>query len=117
MSDDNSRLPNPRAATQHPPLMELSFAALGWLNRTAQAVGSDRFAELVNRTEFYLDRAEEHVFTPAEQAVIEGMRHGLGLLLTVNAQARTLLAESCSDMLAADAAEFVELVEGAPEGD
>lgn len=116
MSDDTS-LPNPRPSRQHPPLMELSFAALGWINRTAQAVGSDRFVESLNRSEFYLDRAEEHVFTPAEQAVIEGMRHSLELLISVNAHTRTLLAESCTDMTVADAAEFVELVEGAPEKD
>lgn len=110
-------LPDPRPARQHPPLMELSFAALGWINRTAQAVGSDRFVESLNRSEFYLVRAEEHVFTPAEQTVIEGMRHSLELLVAVNARARTLLAESCSGMLAADAEEFVKLIEELPPDD
>ena len=111
MTAPEGRLPNPRPTAYHPPLMELSFAALGWLNRTAQAVGSDRFAESANRCRFYLARAEEHVFTPAEQSVIEGMRHALELLLADNARTRTLLAESCTGMLASDAAEFVELCE------
>lgn len=109
MNED--QLPNPRPPLQHPPLMDLSFAALGWLNRAVQAVGSERFAETVWRTGFYIDRAEEHVFTPSEQAIIEGLRHGLALLIVVDVQARTLLAESCAGMLASDAAEFVELVE------
>lgn len=116
MIDDN--LPDPRPARQHPPLMDLSFAALGWINRTAQAVGSDRFPESLNRARFYLARAEEHAFTPAEQAVIDGMHHGIELIVDANAQARTTLAHSCMGMTAADMTEFVELIEALeePEG-
>lgn len=110
-------LPDPRPARQHPPLMELSFAALGWINRTAQAVGSDRFPESATRTRFYIARAEEHAYTPAEQAVIDGMYHSLELLADVNAQARALLAESCTGMLADEATEFIELIENGVEGD
>lgn len=105
-------LPNPRPPLKHPPLMDLSFAALGWLYRAAGAAGSARFAETLNRACFYIDQANEHCSTPADAAVIKGLLASVDALITANAQARTLLWHSVSGMDAADAAEFVELIEG-----
>lgn len=104
-------LPNPRPPLKHPPLMDLSFAALGWLCRAAGAVGSARFAETLDRARFYLDRADEHCRTPADAAVMRGLNDSVDALITANAQARTLLWESVSGMDAGEAAEFVELLE------
>lgn len=106
------RMPNPRPPVKHPPLMDLSFAALGWVNRAAQAVGSDRFAESVNRSRFYIARAEEHAATPAERAVIEGLYFSVDLIIEANAKARTMLAESCQEMAVADLVEFTERIDG-----
>lgn len=113
MSDDviEPRLPNPQVG-KHPPLMEHSFAALGWLQRAAQAVGSARFAETLDRARFYLDKADAHAHTPGEDAVLAGLHDSLDSLIAANAAARTLLARGCEQMSVADAAEFVELIEG-----
>lgn len=108
-------LPNPLPPLKHPPLMDLSFAALGWLYRAAGAVGSARFVETLNRAEFYLDRAQQHCDTPADAAVIEGLFASIDALITANAQARTLLAHSVSGMGAAEATEFEELCDAADE--
>jgi len=105
------RLPDPRVASKHPPLMDHSFAALGWLQRAGQAVGSARFPEALTRARFYLDKAEEHVHTPGEDAVLQGLYDSLDYLIAANAAARTLLARGCEQMTAADAAAFVELAE------
>lgn len=104
------RLPDPRVG-KHPPLMEHSFAALGWLQRAGQAVGSARFPETLARARFYLDKAEAHVHTPGEDAVMQGLYDSLDYLIAANAQARTLLARGCEQMRVADVAEFVELIE------
>lgn len=113
MSDD--ALPNPRLPRQHPPLMDVSFAALGWLHRAAQAVGSDRFFEALDRAQFYLDRTAELAHTPAERAVWEGLQHILGELITADRAARTLLDASCAGMDAVVATEFVEMCEAADD--
>lgn len=106
------KLPNPRPALQHPPLMDHSFAALGWLQRAGQAVGSNRFPEALTRARFYLDKAEAHAHTPGEDAVMRGMRDSVDYLIEANAQARSLLARGCEDMRVAEVAEFIELIEG-----
>ena len=103
-------LPNPRVG-QHPPVMEHAFAALGWLQRAAQAVGSVRFAESLERAAFYLDKTAGHSHTPGEQAVLAGLWAALSNLTEANAEARALLAQGCSGMMVADVAEFVELIE------
>lgn len=103
-------LPNPRVG-KHPPLMEHSFAALGWLQRAAQAVGSARFAESLDRAAFYLDKTAAHAHTPGEQAVLAGLWSALSNLTDADTQARTLLAHGCGGMAAADAAEMVERIE------
>ena len=113
MTDDevnSARLPNPRVG-KHAPLMDHSFAALGWLNRAGQAVGSARFAETLDRAQFYLDKANLFCVTPGEVAVLQGLYDSLDRLIAANAEARGLLARGCESMLAADAAEFVELIE------
>ena len=97
-NDDKLPNPYPRKVTS---LMEVTFAALGWLNRTAQAVGSERFAEAVTRSRFYLDRARNLAATPAELAVITGMASSLPGLIEADVQARELLEESLSDIDAA----------------
>ncbi|MEI7716704.1 MAG: hypothetical protein WCI78_11530 [Mycobacterium sp.] len=94
-------LPDPRPPRQHPPIMELSFAALGWLNRAAQAVGSVRFTESIQRSRFNLERAKRHARTPAELAVIAGLASSLQGLIRADADARELLAASLSDLDAA----------------
>lgn len=110
MSTTEPALPNPRVG-KHPPVMEHAFAALGWLQRAAQAVGSVRFAESLDRAAFYLDKTGEHSHTPGEQAVLAGLRSALSNLTEANAEARALLAQSCSGMMVADVVEFIELVE------
>ena len=98
--DDNlndQNLPDPRPPLHHPPMMDLSFAALGWLNRAAQAVGSPRFTEAVTRSRFYLERARGHAFTPAECALITGLASSLQGLIEADVEARRLLEESLSE--------------------
>lgn len=104
------RLPNPRVG-KHPPLMEHSFAALGWLQRAAQAVGSPRFPETLDRVAFYLDKTARHAHTPGERAVLAGLWAAVSNLADANAQARTLLGHGCEDMVVAEAAELVERIE------
>ena len=94
-------LPDPRPPLQHPPIMELSFAALGWLNRAAQAVGSIRFTESIQRSRFNLERAKDHARTPAELAVIAGLASSLQGLIRADADTRELLAASLSALDAA----------------
>ena len=94
-------LPNPFPPLQHPPMMDLSFAALGWLNRAAQAAGAIRFTESVERARFYLEKAASHAVTPAEVAVITGLTSSLQGLIQANADARALLEESLSEFDAA----------------
>ena len=91
---------------QHPPMTDLTFAALGWLNRAAQAVGAIRFTESIKRARFYLERAASHAVTPAEVAVITGLTSSLQGLIQADADARALLEESLVDFDAAlDASE------------
>lgn len=104
-------LPDPRPPLRHPALMDLSFAALGWMFRLVEAVGSPRFGETLERTQFYLTRANGHASTPAERAVVRALFDGLGEVNRANLAAERLLAESVSGMGAADATEFVELCE------
>lgn len=112
MTDTNlPELPDPRPPQRHPLLMDVSFACLGWLNRAAQAVGSERFFESLERAQFYLDRTQSCVSTPAERAVWQGLYEALGGLIDADRAARRTLAESCQEMAVADIAEFVELAE------
>ena len=92
MSDDD--LPDPRPSTKPAPLLEHSFGVLGWLNRAAQAVGSTRFGECVQRIEFNLHKADMHAKTPAERAVMAGLRASLDALVHADAEARELLDDS-----------------------
>ncbi len=97
--------------TKQPPLLDLTYAVLGWSHRAAQAVGSERFAETISRASFYFARAAEYARTPGEDAIITGLEQMLHELVTANAQARVVLADSVSGMDAAEATEFVELIE------
>lgn len=92
MSDDAS-LPDPRPRLPSA-LMDHSFAALGWLNRGTQAVGSIRFPECVRRVQFYLRKAAARAETPAERAVVQGLSASLDALIHADAQARELLDDS-----------------------
>jgi len=94
-------LPNPFPPMQHPPMTDRTFAALGWLNRAAQAVGGTRFTESIKRARFYLEKAAGQAVTPAEVAVITGLTSSLQGLIHANANARALLEESLSDFEAA----------------
>lgn len=109
------RMPDPRPPLQHPPLMDLSFAALGWLIRSSQAVGAERFFESLERAQFYLDRTAVYAHTPAERAVWEGLSAALDGLIAADRQAREMLRDSVSGMDAAQACEFVELCEAADD--
>ena len=91
--------------------MELSFAALGWLNRSAQAVGSDRFAETVHRSRFNIEKAAGHAATPAELAIIAGLTASLDALIQADADARQVLGDSVSGIADACAAEMAQLLE------
>lgn len=104
-------IPDPKPPLKHPPLMDLSFAALGWLTRASQAVGADRFFEELERAQFYLGRSRAHARTPGELALIEGLSEALGGLIDADRQARQLLTDSVSGMDAAEATEFIEMCE------
>lgn len=111
MSDD-SGMPDPRFSyRRQPPFLDLTFAVMGWTHRASAAVGSDRFAETLGRAEFYLGRALTVATTPGERAIVTGLAVTINDLITANAQARVVLADSVSGMDAAEATEFVELCE------
>lgn len=96
--------------------MELSFATLGWLHRSAHAVGGDRFDETVQRARFYLRKAAAHAGTPADNAVIDGLAASLAGLVEADAGARRLLADSVSgiaEACAAEAGQLLNTIEGA----
>lgn len=114
MSDPE--LPSPRfSAKPPPPLMDHAYSTLGWLHRAAGAVGSHRFTETISRAEFYFVCSARNAHTPGEAALVTGLQIALDELVAADAQARVLLADSVSGMNAAEACEFVELVEGADE--
>jgi hypothetical protein len=92
--------------------MSHSFAVLGWTLRAANAVGSDRFAEALRRAEFCFLQAADSARTPGEAAIVTGLQIALDDLVLADSQARVLLTDSVSGMNAADAVEFVELIEG-----
>jgi hypothetical protein len=104
-------LPDPRPPLRHPALMDLSFAALGWLNRSAQAVGSDRFTETIHRSRFNIEKAAGHAATPAELAIITGLTASLDALIQADADARQLLSDSVTGIADACAAEMAQLLE------
>lgn len=91
-------LPDPRPPRQHPPFMELSFAALGWLARAADAAGTARFTESVQRARFNMTKAAGYAKTPAEVAVIAGLASSLEGLIQADADAREVLAASLSGL-------------------
>ena len=96
--------------------MELSFAALGWLNRSAQAVGSEKFVETVQRSRFNIGKAAGYAATPAELAIITGLTTSLDTLIQADADARHVLGDSVSgipDACAAEIAQLLETAEGA----
>lgn len=104
--------PDPRMGPRkQPPFLDHTFAVLGWVHRASKAVGSDRFAETVSRAEFYIDQAAAHTRTPGDEAIVAGLLAMLDGVIAANAQARVLLADSVSGMDAAEATEFVELIE------
>ena len=108
-------LPDPRRPSKLPALTDLSFASLGWLLRSAHAVGSERFDEAVRRSRFYLEKAAGHAATPAEAAVIDGLAASLDGLVRADADARQLLTESVAgiaDACAMELTQFLETIEG-----
>lgn len=109
-----NHLPSPLPVFRHPALMDL-FAALGWLCRSAQAVGSDRFAETARRSGFYLDKAASNAHTPAELAVITSLTASQDALILADADARELLANSVvgiTDACATEVAQLLDNIEG-----
>jgi hypothetical protein len=104
-----------RQRPPRPPLTDLSFATLGWLVRSSQAVGADRFFESLERAQFYLDRTADYTHTPAEKAIWEGLSAALDGLIAADRQARRMLKDSVSGMDAAEATEFIEMCEAADD--
>lgn len=105
-------LPDPAfSRRRQPPFLDLTYAVLGWSHRAAQAVGSDRFAEIISRASFYFAQAAGHAHTPGEEALLAGLEVTLNELITANASARVVLADSVSGMNALEAWAFVELCE------
>jgi hypothetical protein len=105
-------LPDPRRMrVTQPPLVDNSHAALTWAHRASQAVGSSRFAETVRRASFYFARAASHAHTPGEEALVSGLQAMIDDLVAADAAARVLLAGSVLGMNAAEACEFVEMIE------
>lgn len=90
--------------------MDLSFAALGWLHRSAHAVGSGRFPEAVLRCRFYLEQAAAHAATPADFAVLRGLTASLEDLIEADADAQRLLEESVSGIIEACASDADRLL-------
>jgi hypothetical protein len=107
----DDRFPNHRFPSELGALVDFTHAGLGWLIRAANAVGAPRFQELVDRAGFYLDKAFVVAQTPAERAVVDSLIQSGLALLEADGDARRVLAESVSGMSAADATEFVELIE------
>jgi hypothetical protein len=114
ISNDNS-LPCPYPSPKVPPLLSHSFAALGWIGRAGQAVGSDRFAEAVTRASFNIDQCAIYVHTPAEKAVLEGLLGMVDGVVRADAEARELLGDSVSGMADLCADEVVQVLESAGE--
>lgn len=104
-------IPDPNPPRKHPPMMEHSFAALGWINRAAQAVGADRFFESLERAQFCLERTSAHAQTPAEKAIVYGLAEMMARQIAADREAREMLKDSCAGMNAADATEFIEMCE------
>lgn len=100
---------SPRPPLKQPALVDLSFAALGWLHRASIAVGSDRFTETLHRSRFYLTQAAAHAATPAELAMIAGLSASLDGLIQADANARELLSDSVTGIADACAAEIEQL--------
>ena len=112
--DDDIPEPLPQSR-RRAPFVDLSFSTLGWLNRSTQAVGADRFFECLERAQFYLERTAALAATPAERAIVAGLTLSLSALIDTDRTARKLLQESCSGMDAAEATEFIEMCETADE--
>ena len=113
INDEN--LPYPYPARKLPLLTDLSFASLGWINRAAQAVGSDRFVETARRARFYIREATGHAITPAEAAVMEGLSATVDALDEADAEARALLGEAVSGLSEAFATDVVEYLQSADQ--
>jgi hypothetical protein len=109
--NNDKKLPWPYPPRRHPPLMEFSFAALGWINRAARAVGSDRFVETVHRARFNIDGAAAYAVTPAEMAVLEGLSATLDAVVQADAEARALLGEAVSELAEAFAADVDQFLQ------
>ena len=91
--------------------MDLSLAALNWLCRSAQAIGSDRFAETACRRSLDLVKAASHAHTPAEREIIAGLTASLDALILADAEARELFADSLAGIADACATEIAHLLE------
>jgi hypothetical protein len=109
--NNDKKLPWPYPPRRHPPLMEFSFAALGWINRAAQAVGSDRFVETVHRARFNIDAAAAYAVTPADMAVLEGLSATLEAVIQADSEARALLGEAFSELAEAFTADVDQFLQ------
>ena len=95
--------------------MEFSFATLGWINRAAQAVGSDRFVETVHRATFNIDATAAYAVTPAEMAVLEGLSATLEAVIQADSEARALLDEAVSELAEAFTADVDQFLQTSNE--
>lgn len=113
--DEDMQEPKPMRSVY--PMADLSFATLGWINRSARAIGANRFFECLERAQFYLERTIATAQTPAERAIVYGLAEMMARIIDADREAREMLKESCSGMDAADATEFVEMCEAAEISD
>ena len=91
--------------------MNCTFSVLGWLHRSAAAVGSDRFAETTRRCQFSLNQAASLAATPAERSLIDGLTKTLQAVITADADSRELLDDAISGISETCAAELDKLLE------
>ena len=101
--------------SNYPPMMGVSSAALDWLNRAGQDIGTERVFEDLERAQFYVDRTAFYAQTPAEKAIVRGLEQILIGVIDADRDARETLKDSIGGMSLADATEFVEMCEAAEE--
>lgn len=108
-------LPDHRPPDRHP--AQRFLAAVGWLCRAADAVGSPRFAETHVRASICVDMAADVADTPARKVVVRALADAVMSLASVDSAVRSLLQDSVSGMDALIANTFVWFVENSGEGD
>jgi hypothetical protein len=91
------------------------FASLGWVIRSAHAVGADRFDEAARRARNTIARCEVHIVTPAERAVLDGLSASLDAVIRDDLETRQLLGELVSGIPEVCADEAAQVLGSAGE--